>query len=50
MLNIYAITFRTATRTDTAHEHGKPDVPRKRWVPEGHWFVQPPRKDEPDKR
>ncbi len=50
MLNIYAKTFRTATRTETAHEQEKPDAPRKRWVPEGHWFTQAPRTQEPDKR
>ncbi|UOA26005.1 hypothetical protein [Pseudosulfitobacter sp. DSM 107133] len=44
MLNIYADTFRTATRTNTTRVYDAPaKAPRKRWLPKGHWFVRPAR-------
>ena len=42
MLNIYAQSFMTATRTDVhgvklqAHDSTKP---KRRWLPKGHWWV-----------
>ncbi len=48
MLTILADTFRTATRTEKMRVYDAPDkTPRKRWLPKGHWFVQPPRDTDP---
>lgn len=48
MLTILADTFRTATRTEKMRVYDTPDnAPRKRWLPKGHWFVQPPRDTDP---
>ena len=47
MLNIYAQSFMTATRTN-AHTVKVRDVPapatqapKRRWLPVGHWWVTP---------
>lgn len=48
MLAILADTFRTATRTENMRVYDAPDkAPRKRWLPEGHWFVKPQRDTDP---
>ena len=46
MLNIFAHTFMTATRTDryTVRDAPRPNAtPPRRWLPSGHWWVQPMR-------
>ncbi|WP_186766305.1 hypothetical protein [Falsiphaeobacter marinintestinus] len=44
MINIYAQSFMTATRTDCVRmrDARKPDAakPKRRWLPEGHWWTQ----------
>ena len=47
MLNIYAKSFMTATRTNTINVRDvRPAAtpPKRRWLPSGHWWVSPFRK------
>lgn len=44
MLNIFANSFMTATRTNTVkgRDVATQDAqPKRRWLPNGHWWVQP---------
>lgn len=42
MLNIYARSFMTATRTGPTKVYDVPATPRakRRWLPEGHWWLR----------
>lgn len=50
MLGIYARSFMTATRTDTAMP-AQPgtgtQIRERRWLPEGHWWLRRDRKQDP---
>lgn len=53
MLNILADTFMTATRTGAVRARDiRPKTvrrPRRRWLPLGHWWTDPPRYIDLDK-
>lgn len=51
MLNIYAHSFMTAARTETTKLYDvAPKAPAKRrWLPEGHWWLRPSRRVDLDK-
>lgn len=43
MLNIFANSIKTATRMGPTHTPDTPTaspVPKKSWLPKGHWFLQ----------
>lgn len=53
MLNIYARSFMTATRTETAKFNEaapKPARSKRSWLPEGHWWQRSSRRVEFDER
>jgi hypothetical protein len=46
MLNIYAHSLMTATRTNTVKLRDVPPKPaqiKRRWLPAGHWWLRPER-------
>ncbi|MDA7964772.1 hypothetical protein [Ruegeria sp.] len=45
MLTIFAKSFMTATRTNTPRirDVPKPGTRKRRWLPDGHWWIGNPR-------
>ncbi len=49
MLNIYAQTFMTATRTNNPalRDYRGERKKRRQWLPSGHWWLKPERELDP---
>lgn len=45
MLTLFAKSFITATRTNAPHirDAPKPGARKRRWLPDGHWWLENPR-------
>ena len=45
MLTVFARSFMIATRLDAPRirDEAKPGSRRRRWLPEGHWWIRNPR-------